>query len=151
MAKTSREVTLPVPAPTAFQLARASGAELPGFRLSGEDASQLRLKFCRGFGWSNPIDVEVAVWESAPNQSRLRYDASILALADPFGFMSKNLERFEQHLGAHHQALLQGTAPPAPPKDKHSVKANVILIGGCLGVLLLVVVAALVLALLGSR
>lgn len=148
MAKTSREVTLPVPAETAFQLARASGAELPGFRPSGEDPSQLRLRFCRGFGWSNPIDVDVTVWASGPNQSRLRYDASIVALADPFGFMRKNLERFEQHLGAHHRALLQGTAPPAPPRDSHSIKVNVMLIGGCLGLLLLATVAVVVLAMI---
>jgi hypothetical protein len=135
MARTHRDVILQALPPDAWALARNSGAEIPAFRLEGQDPHRLSLRFSRGFGWSNPIDVFVTVWQSGPAQSTLRYEASILALADPFDFMQKNLERFEQHLHAHHHAWATGT-----PLDRHSVRVNLVIIGLLLGFLFLLAV-----------
>ena len=144
MARTHRDVQLAVLPPDAWMLARNSGSEIPSFRLTAADPASLRLRFDRGFGWSNPIDVDVSIWQSGPAHSTLRYEASLLALADPFDFMGKNLERFEQHLHAHCHAWMNGMAPPPPPVDKHSVKVNLIIIGVVFGVLFLFVLVFVV-------
>jgi hypothetical protein len=140
VARTHRDVTLPALPPDAWALARNSGAEIPAFRLEGQDPHRLSLRFSRGFGWSNPVDVFVTIWQSGPTESTLRYEASILALADPFDFMQKNLDRFEQHLRAHHHAWMTGTQPPPAPLDRHSVKVNLVLIGLVLGFVFLMAI-----------
>jgi hypothetical protein len=142
MARTHRDVTLPALPRDAWALARNSGLEVPPFRLEGQDPYSLTLRFNRGFGWSNPVYVLVTIWQSGPRESTLRYEASILALADPFDFMQKNLERFEQHLHAHYQAWLNGAQPPPPPPDRHSMKVNLILIGGIVGFIFVLVLVA---------
>lgn len=146
MATTHRDVTLPVLPHDAWMLARNSGAEIPAFSLAGQDPMALRLKFSRGFGWSNPIDVTVSVWQTGPCESTLRYEASLLALADPFDFMGKNLERFVQHLHAHLAAWQTGTAPPPAPVDRHSARVNLIIIGVMFGLLLLGVLIVVIAA-----
>ncbi len=146
MARTHRDVHVPLLPHDAFMLARNSGAEIPSFTLTGHDPATLRLWFARGFGWSNPIDVNVTIWQSGPTHSTLRYEASLFALADPFNFMGKNLERFEQHLHAHTQAWMAGMPPPPPPADKHTVKVNLIIIGVTLGFFFLVGLAAVIAA-----
>jgi hypothetical protein len=137
MARTHRDVVLPVLPHDAWALARNSGIQIPSFSLSGQDPASFRLMFHRGFGWSNPIDVTVTVWQSGPAESTLRYEASLLALADPFGFMDKNLERFQQHLLAHHHAWLTGSPLPLPPVDTHSAKVNLVIIAIVLGLFVL--------------
>jgi hypothetical protein len=148
MARTQRDVTLPVSPPDAYALARNSGCVIPSFRMQGEDPVHFRIFFHRGFGWSNPIDVTVTIWQSGPQQSTLRYEASILALADPFKFMDKNLERFQLHLEAHYHAWMNNAPPPPPPVDTHSVKVNMGIIGcmvaGVVVLLAIVLAAALV-------
>lgn len=126
----------------AWMLARNSGAEIPSFQMGAQDPAALRLMFNRGFGWSNPIDVSVVVWQSGPSHSTLRYEASILALMDPFNFMGKNLDRFEAHLHAHHNAWRAGLPPPPPPQDTHSAKVNLIIIGVIFGVMILFALVA---------
>ncbi len=125
-------------------LARNSGAEIPSFKITGADPATLRLWFARGFGWSNPIDVNVTVWQSGPQHSTLRYEASLLALADPFDFMGKNLERFEQHLHAHCQAWMAGMPPPPPPEDKHSMKVNLIIVAVTFGFVFLAALVVII-------
>ena len=147
MAKTYRDVILPVQPADAYALVRASGSQMPSFTLKGEDPTNLRISFYRGFGWSNPIDVDVTMWGADPQHTTIRYEASILALADPFGFMKGNLDRFEKHLQAHHQAWLSNAAPPPPPKDTHSIKVNVAIIGCVVVFLVLAVLAAVILVL----
>jgi hypothetical protein len=143
MARTSRDLKLTVHPNDAYMLALHSGAQIPSFSIMRQDPARFRVDFHRGFGWSNPIDVSVTAWQSGEFETTLRYEASILALADPFGFMDKNLDRFEQHLRAHHEAWLTGGTPPPAPADSHSVKVNLIILGVFFGLFALVIVVVL--------
>ena len=116
MASKSRDITLAAPSHVSYGLARAAGAELPGFRLSREDPAGYYLEFSRGFGWTNPTELKVTVYQLDAQSSQLRLNASILALVDPFGFLDSALDMFENHLRAHHQASLSGVRPPPPPR-----------------------------------
>lgn len=147
MASTTRDVHLPVLPHDAYGLARVSGSQIPSFRLEREEPAAFRIHFHRGFGWSNPIDVSVTVWQTGPQQSTLRYQASILALADPFGFMDKNLDRFQQHLLAHYEAWIHNRPPPAAPVDTHSPKVNFAIFGCVFGGLFLVIGLVVVMSL----
>lgn len=149
MASKSRDITLAAPSNVAFGLARAAGSELPGFRVSRDDPAGYYLKFARGFGWTNPTDIEVTVYQLDAQSSQLRLSANILALFDPFGFLDSTLDRFENHLRAHHQASLQGVRPPPPPRDRRVMWANIIIIGVMLAALGLIVLVAVLAALLG--
>jgi hypothetical protein len=93
MASKSRDITLATPSHVTYGLARAAGSELPGFRIRREDPAGYYLKFARGFGWTNPTDVEVTVYQLDAQTSQLRLNASILALLDPFGFLDSALDR----------------------------------------------------------
>jgi len=149
MASKSRDITLAAPSHISYGLARAAGSELPGFRISREDPAGYYLKFARGFGWTNPTDVEVTVYQLDAQTSQLRLNASILALLDPFGFLDSALDMFESHLRAHHQASLQGVRPPPPPKDRRALWVNIVIIVAALGVLGLLVLLVVAVAVLG--
>ena len=56
-------------------------------------------------------------------------DASILALADPFGFLTGTLDAFETHLRALHQAMQTGAPPPPPPANNRAIVVNLVIIG----------------------
>lgn len=147
MASKSRDITLAAPSNVTYGLARAAGTELPGFRLSREDPAGYYLKFARGWGWTNPTDVEVTIYQLDADNSQLRLSASILALIDPFGFLDSALDMFETHLRAHHQASLQGVRPPPPPKDRRAMWVNIIIIVVVVGGLGLAVLLAIAIAL----
>jgi hypothetical protein len=84
------------------------------------------------------VDVKATVYQGPdPTTSLIRYEASILALADPFGFTTKTLDQFIGHLHAHHQAMLSNTPAPPPPKNTHDVKVNVIILAVLFGLMFL--------------
>ena len=83
MASKTRVITLPAPSNVTYGLVRTAGSELKGFRLTREDPAGYYFKFARGFGWTNPTDLEVTIYQLDAQSSQLRLDASILALADP--------------------------------------------------------------------
>ena len=149
MASKSRDITLAAPSHVSYGLARAAGAELPGFRLSREDPAGYYLEFSRGFGLTNPTELKVTVSQLDAQSSQLRLNASILALVDPFGFLDSALDMFENHLRAHHQASLSGVRPPPPPKDRRAIWVNVIIFVVVLGGLGLLVLAVVLFAVLG--
>lgn len=150
MASQIRDVTLPMPPAQAYGLVRASGFEIPKFRNIRDDPATLTLAWNKGWGWSNPVTVQVAIYQGPDQGSSLvRYEASILALADPFGFTTKTLEQFIGHLHAHQQALATGTQAPPPPKDTHAVKVNIIMIAVIFGLMFLMCGGIFAIAVLG--
>lgn len=149
MAKTVRQITLPAPPDLTYVLLRDSGNQIPKFRPSGENPAQYTLHWHRGFGWTNPIDVRAAITGYDGYQCQIEYEASILALADPFGFTAKTIEQFETHLYAYQYARQTGAPLPAPPTDERSIWINVALIGCVVVAVVLVIVVIAVLALVG--
>lgn len=150
MASSIRDVTLPIPPAQAYGVVRASGFEIPKFRNLRDDPASLTLAWNKGWGWSNPVTVQVAIYQGPDSgTSLIRYVASILALADPFGFTTKTLDQFIGHLYAHHQALTTGTPPPPPPKNTHEMKVNLIMIAVIFGLMFLMCGGVLAIALLG--
>jgi hypothetical protein len=87
------------------------------------------------------------IHRSDGQQSTVHYEASILALADPFGFTDKTLEQFTTHL--HNMLHAQQTGAPLPPPstEERSIGVNVGIIGCMVVVLAVIVLVALVAAL----
>ena len=137
MASKTRVITLPAPSNVTYGLVRTAGSELKGFRLTREDPAGYYFKFARGFGWTNPTDLEVTIYQLDAQSSQLRLDASVLALADPFGFLTGTLDAFETHLRALHQAMQTGAPPPPPPANNRAIVVNLVIIGVVVGGLLL--------------
>lgn len=138
MASQLRDITLPVPPAQAYGLVRASGCEIPKFRPIRDDPVSFSLAWSKGWGWSNPVDVKVTIYQGPDaSTSLIRYEVSILALADPFGFTTKTLDQFIGHLQAHHQAMRSNTPAPPPPKNTHDVKVNIIILVVVFGVMFL--------------
>ena len=138
MASQTRDIMLPMPPAQAYGLVRASGNEIPKYRPLRDDPATLTLAWNKGFGWSNPVTVQVAIYQGPDaNSSMIRYEASILALADPFGFNNKTLDQFTGHLQAHQQAQANGTQAPPPPTNKHEMKVNLIIIAVIFGLMFL--------------
>jgi hypothetical protein len=130
MASRQREVMLDLPPEHAFALARSSAYEIPSYRCIGEDPAGFALKFSKGFGWTNPMELKITAYPVDTGRSVLRYEASILALADPFGFMNSTLDQFIAHMENHRRAWLSGTQPAPPPKNNRPLWVNV----GCIAI-----------------
>ena len=128
MASRLREVMLDMPPEHAFALARSAGYAIPSYRCVRDDATTLNLKFSKGFGWTNPMELSITALPADAGRSVLRYEASILALADPFGFMNSPLDQFIGHMENHRRAWLEGAQPGPPPKNNRPLIVNV----GCL-------------------
>ena len=126
---------------------------MSGFRLFQEDRSQATLWFKRGFGWTNPIDLKVWVFSPGsenPHAAVVRYQASILALADPMGFTKGAIDMFEKHVQAHLHSAMTGAPLPPPPKDLRAMKINFIIIGIAAVLVIGVIVAIALVVLLTS-
>ena len=149
MANQFRDVHLPVRADHTLTLVRTSGNEIPKFQTTMENPALYRICWHKGFGWTNPVDVRASVHQLDANTSLVRYEAEILALVDPFGFLTKTLDQFEQHLHAHHQAWINNTPPPPPPPDQ-SARATMILLGVVLGGLALMGLVILLLVIMSG-
>ena len=101
----------------------------------------------RGWGWTNPIDVRATVHDYG-GQSIVHYEASILALADPFGLTNKTLEQFETHLQSYLHAQQTGAPLAAPPTEERSLWINLAIIGCVFAFVLLVIVGVVLAAVL---
>ncbi|MBX3126537.1 MAG: hypothetical protein KF718_07455 [Polyangiaceae bacterium] len=132
MASKKRELFVDAPAHITYGLARAAGSEIGSFRLVIDNPTAGFAKFSRGFGLTNPMDVIVTVTPVDEQRCSVVYEASILALVDPFGFLGGALDVFSAHLENHRQAWATGTPPPAAPKDKRPLVVTL----GCLGLVL---------------
>jgi hypothetical protein len=148
MASKTRVITLPAPSNVTYGLVRAAGSDLKGFRLAREDPAGYYFKFARGFGWTNPTDLEVTIYQLDAQTSQLRLDASILALADPFGFLTGTLDTFETHLRAMHQASLTGVPPPPPPANRRAIIVNLVIGGVVVGGFMLLLLVFVMLSVL---
>lgn len=135
MAKKSKDLLLDMPPDHAFALARASAYEIKGFRCVVDDPSRYALKFSKGFGLTNPMEMEIWVQATPDGRAQVNFQAGILALADPFGFLTASLEQFSAHLENHRQAWLAGTAPSPPPANNRALWVNV----GCIGAAFLII------------
>ncbi len=144
MASQIRDLTLPVPPHQAYGLIRASGAEIPKFRCTYDDPATLTLAWKKGWGLTNPVEVKVNIYQGPDGASSLiRYEASILALVDPFGFLTVTLDQFAGHLQAHYYGMMTNTQPPPPLKNSREVTVSVILVVISLVVTILVLAVAL--------
>ncbi len=139
MASKKKEVLVEAPAQIVYGLARTSGSEIASFRCVIDNPTAGYAKFSRGFGLTNPMDVTITVATINEHRTSVVYEASILALADPFGFLTGALDVFSAHLENHRQAWATGTAPGPAPKDKRPLYVTL----GCLGLLALGIVAVL--------
>ncbi len=119
----------------AFALARASGYQIPSWRCLRDEPHSGTLKFSKGFGWTNPMEMTITIFGAGEGRSTLRYEASILALADPFGFMDSTLDQFLAHLENHRSAWLSGTQPGPPPKNNRALMVNI----GCVAIAFLLI------------
>jgi hypothetical protein len=147
MPSQSRDVSLPVSANQAYALVRSAGSEIPGFKLVRENPQAYSIDFARGFGWTNPVDVTANVFATADGQAQIRVTASILALADPFGFLPSVLGLFEQRIQQHVHSMTTGAPLPPPKKDGRAMTVNLVIIAVCLGFILAIGVLVLVVAL----
>jgi len=148
MAKSERQVQLPVGPHHAYCLVRDSGAQIPKFRPGMENPAQCTLRWQRGWGLTNPIDVVARIHSQDGQQCTVHYQASILALADPFGFTDKSLEQFITHLQNTLHAQQTGTPVPLPPTEERSIWVNVAIIGCVVVVLAVIVLVGIVAALM---
>ena len=133
MASKLREVVLDMPPEHAFALARASAYQIPSFRCLRDEPHAFSLKFSKGFGWTNPMEMTITAFAAEAGRSTLRYEASILALVDPFGFMGSTLDQFIAHMENHRRAWLEGAQPGPPPANNRPLMVNV----GCLALAVL--------------
>lgn len=148
MAKSETQVNLPVPVNHAYVLVRESGNQIPKFRPLVEDPGRYTLRWQRGWGWTNPIDVRATVHDYG-GQSVVHYEASILALADPFGFTNKTLEQFATHLQNYLRAQQTGAPLAPPPTEERSIWVNLGIIGCVFAAVLLVILIVVLAAVLG--
>jgi hypothetical protein len=140
MATETREVLLPVPPPEAYALVIAAGREIPKFRPSFENPSTLCAGYAKGWGLSNPIDVNVRVSQAQDGASSvIRFEATLMALVDPFGLLTKTLDQFAGHLHNHHVARMTGAPVPPALTNEREVRVNIVAFG-ILGVILLGVI-----------
>lgn len=144
MPSQSRDVSLPIAANQAYALLRSAGSEIPGFRLVRENPQAYSIDFARGFGWTNPVDVTASVFATGESQAQIRLTASILALADPFGFLPSVLGLFEKRIQQHLYSMSTGAPLPPPERDGRAMTVNLIIIGVLVGFLLLLGIVVVV-------
>lgn len=147
MPSQSRDVSLPIPANQAYAVLRNAGSEIPGFKLVRENPQAYSMDFARGFGWTNPVDVTASVFATGESQAQIRVTASILALADPFGFLPSVLGLFEKRIQQHVHSMTTGAPLPPAERDGRAMKVNLIIIGACVAFFMLIGVVVLALAL----
>ncbi|MCA9627620.1 MAG: hypothetical protein KC766_08145 [Myxococcales bacterium] len=133
MASYTHNIQLNLPANQAYMVLRNAGSEIPGFKLVREDPQGYTILFSRGFGWTNPVDINAGVWATNDAASQIQLNASILALADPFSFLPNVCKLFQERIDQHVHSLQTGAPLPPPRKDGHAIKMNLIIIGALLG------------------
>ncbi|MCA9640745.1 MAG: hypothetical protein KC492_08605, partial [Myxococcales bacterium] len=104
-----------------------------GFKLIREDPQGYTMMFSRGFGWTNPVDINAGVMASGDAASQIQLNASILALADPFSFLPNVCKLFQERIEQHVHSMQTGAPLPPPRKDGHAMKVNLIIIGVLVG------------------
>ena len=81
-------------------------------------------------------------------QSVVHHEASILALADPFGFTKKTLEQFETHVQSYLHAQQTGAPLASPATEERSLWVNLAIIGCVFAFVLLVIIGVVLAAVL---
>lgn len=137
MANEIREVTLPLPPIQAYELARLAGNEIPKYRNVLDDTQNFRMTWSKGWGWSNPVDIQLQIMQLDDQNTLLRYNANVLALADPFGILTSALNQFTTHLENHYQAQINHAPPPPPPVDNKAMKMNLVILAIVFGIIFL--------------
>ena len=146
MASYIQNIQLSIPANQAYMVLRNAGSEIPGFRLIREDPQGYTMMFSRGFGWTNPVDINAGVMASGEGASQIQLNASILALADPFSFLPNVCKLFQERIEQHVHSMQTGAPLPPPRKDGHAMKVNLIIIGVVLGFVALMFVFFILMA-----
>ena len=143
MASKTNIITLPVDANQAYGLVRQAGSEIRGFSLKQENPQLYSMRFARGFGWTNPVDVEISVYQQG-GQTCVQLKADIVALADPMGFLPPVLNVFETHIHNHVHALQTGQPVAPAPRERRGMTVTLWIFGAVGAMFLLLILCAVI-------